>query len=222
MPVPPANEVAQPDAHDLPQEGRALPDIDRKMKFARWSTIGVLVGSALLCGYGYYSGAFRSVEELRTVVEGFGVFGPIIFIALQAVQVVFPVLPAGIGLVAGPVLFGPVLGTLYNYLGICIGSVYVFHLARMYGTPLLKRMFSEKMFARYEKWANHPKAAFWFAIAILLPVAPDDYLCYLAGTTSMKARTYWLIIWLLKPWALIVYTFGLIWILNLIPGVNLS
>src|SRR5699024_9307126 len=48
-----------------------------------------------------------------------------------------------------------------------------------------------------------------FALAIALPIAPDDLLCYIAGTTRMRWRTYVAIILLCKPWALIAYGLGI-------------
>ena len=44
--------------------------------------------------------------------------------------------------------------------------------------------------------------------SIALPIAPDDLLCYVAGTTRMRWRTYVWIILLCKPWALIAYGLG--------------
>ncbi|WP_197671771.1 TVP38/TMEM64 family protein [Devriesea agamarum] len=190
------------------------------LKIARWSTPVVMAASVALLIYGYISGAFSSVPELQQTMAELGWWAPILFILLQAVQIVFPVLPGGIGIVAGPILFGPALGSLYNYLGICIGSLYVFHLARMHGVPLILKVFPKKLFIRYRRWTEHPHFTRWFAVAIVLPVAPDDFLCYLAGTTKMSARTYWLIILLGKPWSILAYSFGLIYLMNMIPGVH--
>lgn len=105
--------------------------------------------------------------------------------AFQAVQVVVPILPGGLGCLAGVVLFGPWQGFLWNYLGICAGSFAAFAIACNCGRPLLYRMFPEELIRRYDKWSGE-KGRFtrWFALLIFLPVAPDDYLCFLAGTTG--------------------------------------
>ena len=65
--------------------------------------------------------------------------------------------------------------------------------------------------ARASVRAVQPSSAHFtraFALAIALPVAPDDLLCYIAGTTRMTWRTYVAIILLCKPWALIAYGLG--------------
>ena len=48
-----------------------------------------------------------------------------------------------------------------------------------------------------------------FAVAIFAPCAPDDMLCYLAGTTDMNWKTYTLIILLGKPASTALYSLGL-------------
>ena len=45
-------------------------------------------------------------------------------------------------------------------------------------------------------------------------MAPDDLLCYLAGLSRMRWRTFVLIIVLLKPWSLAVYVFGVLTLLS--------
>ena len=128
----------------------------------------------------------------------------------RAVQVVIPVLPGGLGCLVGVILFGPVWGFIYNYVGICLGSLMAFAVARNCGKPLLFLLFSEKTIQKYGRWAEEGnRFSRLFALAIFLPVAPDDFLCYLAGTTDMTWRRYTAIILLGKPFAIALYSLGL-------------
>lgn len=43
----------------------------------------------------------------------------------------------------------------------------------------------------------------------LLPVAPDDFLCYLAGTTNMTWKQFVTVIFLGKPFSIALYSLGL-------------
>ena len=79
------------------------------------------------------------------------------------------------------------------------------------------------MLAKYEHWTGDGSPfARLFAIAIFMPVAPDDFLCYLAGTTEMSWKRFTIIILLGKPAALALYSMGLtvVWqqIVRLITG----
>ena len=72
-------------------------------------TVGFLIlCMVLLAGLSkaYLDGKFHSVETLQQYVRGFGAFAPVILVALQALQVVVPVLPGFLGCAAGAVLFG--------------------------------------------------------------------------------------------------------------------
>lgn len=159
---------------------------------------------------GYRMGIFTSVETLQSWVAGFGIAAPLIFIIFQAVQVVIPIIPGGISLLGGVLIFGPWWGFVYNYTGICIGSLIVFGISRTFGKPLVYKMFPAKALAKYERWtSNKNRFAKLFALAIFFPCAPDDMLCYLAGTTSMKWKTYTLIILLGKPASTALYSLGL-------------
>ena len=145
-----------------------------------------LILCAVLSGYALHNHLFTSQEALQSYIAGFGAMGALVFIVFQAVQVVMPILPGGISCLGGVLLFGPWAGFLYNYIGICIGSLAAFGIARNFGKPVLYTVFKDRTIAKYEAWTgNESKFARWFAIAIFFPVAPDDLLCYLAGTTQM-------------------------------------
>lgn len=160
--------------------------------------------------WGWRAGVLTSQERMAALVSGLGPAGALLFTAFQAVQVVVPVLPGGLGCLVGVLLFGPVWGFVYNYAGICLGSLMAFAVARNCGRPLLNLLFSEKTISRYAHWAGErQRFARFFAIAIFLPVAPDDFLCYLAGTTDMTWRRYTAIILLGKPFAIALYSLGL-------------
>lgn len=165
----------------------------------------------LVAFWGWRTGVLTSQERLQALVAACGTAGVLLFTVFQAVQVVVPILPGGLGCLAGVLLFGPVWGFVYNYVGICIGSLLAFAVARNCGKPLLALLFSEKTIQRYSYWTEEKsRFARLFALAIFLPVAPDDFLCYLAGTTEMSWRRYTAIILLCKPFAIALYSLGLI------------
>lgn len=160
--------------------------------------------------YAYNQHIFTSLEALQAYIVGFGAMGALVFIAFQAVQVVVPILPGGLGCLGGVLLFGPWTGFLYNYIGICTGSIAAFFIARNFGKPILYSIFCEKTIAKYETWTgNASKFSKWFTIAIFLPVSPDDFLCYLAGTTQMSWKKFTAIILLGKPANIALYSLGL-------------
>lgn len=162
--------------------------------------------------YGIKTQIFTSQTALQTFLQQFGWFAPIIFIAFQAVQVILPICPGAIGCIGGILIFGPAEGFIYNYIGICIGSIAAFLIARRYGINYVKNMGSKKNFNKYIGWLEKPSFERLFATAIFMPVAPDDFLCYIAGVSKMKLKKFIMIILLGKPFAIAMYCF----VLNLI------
>lgn len=170
----------------------------------------ILAALAALVIIGWRRGIFDSVESLQAWIDGFGMAAPLIFITLQALEVGIPVIPGGVTLVCGVVMFGPWWGFWYNYIGIVIGSLIVFAISRAYGKPLMYRLFSAESIEKYEHWTDdRGRFAKLFAAAIFLPGAPDGLICYLAGTTKMSWKTYSLIILLCKPLSIALYSLGL-------------
>ncbi|WP_233190788.1 TVP38/TMEM64 family protein [Brachybacterium sp. UMB0905] len=193
----------------------------RRDPLAIAARLSPLLGLALSIGlvwWGLDSGVLRSLANLQAFIDSLGAWGPIVFLIVSAAAVVFPIVPGGLLVIAGPVLFGAIEGTVYNYIAVCAGSLLNFLIARHVGLALIERIFPARLVDKYLGWTRSPHFTRAFAIAIVLPVAPDDLLCYLAGTTRMRWGTYVAIILLGKPWALVAYGLGISTVLlQLVP-----
>jgi uncharacterized membrane protein YdjX (TVP38/TMEM64 family) len=121
----------------------------KKIKFVNFIMCLGLVAIIIFIIYGYRAGIFSSPERFRKFIEGFGVMEALIFLAIQIVQVIVPILPSSIGCVVGIMIFGPWMGFLYNYISICIGSTINFLLAKRYGSPFVKKVIGDKNFNKY-------------------------------------------------------------------------
>ncbi len=173
-------------------------------------SIAGLVVCAILAIWAYKSGILNSVDTLQAFIRKFSYTGIFVFVLIQIVQVVIPILPGGISCLGGVIFFGPWFGFIYNYIGICIGSIAAFGISKTIGRPVLYKMFSEKMIQKYDSWTQKDsKFLKLFALAIFFPVAPDDFLCYLAGTTKMTWKQFTAVIVLGKPFSIALYSLGL-------------
>lgn len=173
-------------------------------------SIAGLVVCMILAVWAYKSGILESVDTLQAFIRKFGYTGMLVFVLIQIVQVIIPILPGGISCLGGVIFFGPWFGFIYNYIGICIGSIAAFGIAKSIGRPVLHKMFSEKMIQKYDSWTQKDsKFLKLFALAIFFPVAPDDFLCYLAGTTKMTWKQFTAVIVLGKPFSIALYSLGL-------------
>lgn len=176
-----------------------------------------IIGIFLL--YGFRKGIFTSREVFCEYILNLGFLAPFVFIFIQAIQVVIPILPGAIGCAAGVIAFGGFFGFLYNYIGITLGSILAFLIAKRYGIIVVKKLVNPKTFDKYESWLNEgTRFDKLFAGAILAPVAPDDFLCYLAGLTKMSLRKFVLIIIFCKPLSILIYSIGLTGLFNFIAN----
>jgi len=183
--------------------------INKRFKLIDFISIFGLIMTISFIIYGFNTNIFVSSDALLSFMEKFGAYAVVVFVIVQAVQVVVPIIPGALGCLAGVIIFGPLQGFIYNYIGICMGSIIAFLLSRHYGIGLVEKFSNQKKIEKYRSWLTSDKFDKWFAIAIFMPVAPDDFLCYLAGITRISLKKFCMIILTCKPFAIAAYSMGL-------------
>lgn len=185
---------------------------EKTRKLLNIATIISLSVIVVLTIYGVQSGLLTDRDKLEMLVKKSGIWGPVLFITIQMVQVVLPIIPGGITCGAGVVIFGAWHGLLYNYIGIVAGSMINFYLARRYGQCFVKYFVKEETYEKYIGWLEKGKKFDkFFAFAIFFPCAPDDVLCLIAGLTRMTWKKFAAIILLGKPASIAMYSLALVY-----------
>lgn len=180
---------------------------ERLKKFLVFVLLFLLAACAAFCLLAARQGHFSSVPAFRAYVLRFGALGPVVLTAVQAIQVILPVLPGFLGCAVGAGLFGAAGGFVCNYLGISLGSLIAFWLAQRFGLPLVRQMVPLQKYQRVTDWVCRRKRyTLVLFLAILLPLAPDDYLCWLSGLSGYPSRRFFWIIVLGKPWCILAYS----------------
>lgn len=151
-----------------------------------FTALGLLPLVVLLAwGYLYPSSFFSNQERIRDYVSGFGLWAPIILIAIQILQVIVtPISHYAVG-IAGGFIFGTWYGFLYNYIGRVIGHTSAFFLSRTIGRPIVKKLVKPETLEKYDKFWDKGGPFVLFLI-YYLPFFPDDEMAYIAGTSKMK------------------------------------
>lgn len=181
---------------------------EEKVKHSLLAILGVLLFlAAAFLIKGYLDGHFRSVQTMRMYVSGFGFFAPLVLTLIQMLQVIVPVLPGFFGSIVGTGLFGAAGSFWCNYIGISAGSIVAYFLARWMGEKLVNVMISVEKYTVLVEWINRQKSyTIILFLAILLPLAPDDFLCYFSGLAGMSAKKFIWIILVAKPWCILFYS----------------
>ncbi len=132
----------------------------------------------------------RAQEVARDYLLPFGVWAPLAFVALQALQVVLTPINHYVVGMAGGFLYGPYLGAFLNWVGRVIGHLIAFALARLAREKIALRFVKPETMARYDRLISN-KSGLLF-LAYFLPVFPDDELSYIAGLSKMPFKRFFL------------------------------
>ena len=125
-----------------------------------------------------------SVEALQEYIDGFGAWAVIIYILFSYLQVVILPVPGSATVAAGVVLFGWLECSLYSFIGIVLGSITAFAIGRWVGYRAVCWIVGKD---DLDKWLDKIKGKDYLILSLmfLLPMFPDDVLCFVAGLSSM-------------------------------------
>lgn len=172
-------------------------------------TIITVIVTILLAAFIIYALKMNLLNDsdlLLKRIKSYGLIAPLIFLLIQIVQVVFPVIPGGASCLVGVLAFGPIEGFIYNYVGLTLGSIVSFFLSRNFGLPLINKLFQKETVDKYLGYVRTKKFEKIFFLGIFLPGAPDDLLCYIAGISGLTFLRFLFIILIGKPFTLIFYS----------------
>ena len=172
-------------------------------------TIITIIVTILLVAFIIYALKMNLLNDSDLLLErikSYGLIAPLIFLLIQIVQVVFPVIPGGASCLVGVLAFGPIEGFIYNYVGLTLGSIVSFFLSRNFGLPLINKLFQKETVDKYLGYVRTKKFEKIFFLGIFLPGAPDDLLCYIAGISGLTFLRFLFIILIGKPFTLIFYS----------------
>ncbi|HUZ17896.1 MAG TPA: TVP38/TMEM64 family protein [Spirochaetia bacterium] len=136
---------------------------------------------------------FASPTRIRDWVNQWGYVAPLVFIGLQFTQVVLFVIPGEVAQAAGGYIFGVWFGILYSVVGILLGSVFNFFLARLLGVPFVEGVFGKERLRRFDAVLTSRRATVAFFVLFLIPGIPKDALCYVAGLSTVSFPAFFLI-----------------------------
>jgi uncharacterized membrane protein YdjX (TVP38/TMEM64 family) len=146
--------------------------------------IGVTIIGALVLAAIPLVSFFGDPDRVARLIEDAGPWGPIVFILVQIGQVFAAPIPGQVTGFVGGYLFGATLGAIYATIGGTIGCALVFVLARRLGRPFVERFVKPSILERFDFLSD--ASGVWVLLFIfLVPIFPDDLICYVAGLTRI-------------------------------------
>jgi uncharacterized membrane protein YdjX (TVP38/TMEM64 family) len=161
---------------------------------ARWALIAAVLAGALTIVIwlvvvespiiGFVVRLYRDKYFLRDTVAAWGWMAPLVFIMIQALQVIISPVPGEITGPVGGALFGTTWGVIYSTVGLTIGTMVCFAVGRKWGEPLVRPWLSEHHWDRLNFILEAEGAILCF-ILYLIPGFPKDIISYLFGISPM-------------------------------------
>jgi uncharacterized membrane protein YdjX (TVP38/TMEM64 family) len=127
---------------------------------------------------------FQDPQILRQFLQEWGMLAPVLFIAIQALQVIFAPIPGEATGFLGGYVFGEWLGLAYSTVGLTLGSLAAFALGRVLGDRYVHRVVSQKTWDKLG-FVIEAEGALLCFIIFLIPGLPKDIACYLFGISPM-------------------------------------
>src|SRR5262245_2108689 len=121
---------------------------------------------------------------LKQTLIQWGILAPVLFMLLQALQVVISPIPGEATGFLGGYLFGEWLGLLYSTIGLTLGSVGAFWIGRWLGERYVRNLVSKELWDKLGFIVEAEGAILCFII-YAIPGLPKDMICYLFGISPM-------------------------------------
>lgn len=135
----------------------------------------------------------KDTERFKAWIEGFGVWGLIVFVAIRILQTVVKFIPTEPIEITAGLVWGWFGGFLLCWLGNILGSIIILIMTRRIGTRILRVFRLEKKLQSMRFLQNREKRNRLLFIFYLVPGTPKDTMTYFAGLTDMNLIEFMII-----------------------------
>jgi uncharacterized membrane protein YdjX (TVP38/TMEM64 family) len=156
--------------------------------------LGCLAASAL---WSYWQGGIASrilepdissaerIVIVQQYIQSWGIAGPLVYVAMVAVEVVVAPIPGAILYAPGGLLFGGFWGGLLSLIGNVLGAGIACRLMQVFGRSRLAWMWEKEHFQVLD--GRLARAGVWVIAALRVnPMTSSDLVSYAAGLTSIS------------------------------------
>jgi uncharacterized membrane protein YdjX (TVP38/TMEM64 family) len=129
-----------------------------------------------------------SPKELAIWIRSFGMWAPVVVIALMIIHSFVP-FPAELLAVCAGAVFGVLQGSLLIWFGAMLGAVLAFAISRRLGRSLVRYYLSEAQFAALDRWTEK-QGTLALLISRFIPMIAFNLINYAAGLTRVSLWTF--------------------------------
>ncbi len=170
--------------------------MENKNKIKKYVTNGIIwtiVIVVLLIAYWEFSKkftVFRDPEELKKLILSFGSYSIIAFVVLQMIQVIIFFIPGEVVQVAGGYIFGPLVGGIASAVGIILGSIVAYFIAKLFGKKYINKLIEKNNLTKIKRILDAGSNNIVIFVIYFIPGIPKDILVYVAGISNVTLRDF--------------------------------
>src|SRR2546425_10461043 len=139
--------------------------------------------------YRFVVRVYEDKQLMHAMLARWGVLAPVVFIAIQALQVIIAPIPGEVTGLLGGFVFGPWLGFFYSTVGLTIGSLGAFLVGRWLGAAFVQGLGAPQGWGRMGVLGGAGGAILCFVI-YFIPGLPKDIVWYLFRGSSMPVWVF--------------------------------
>ncbi len=164
--------------------------------------------AAAISVFNYYGlwEKFRSIETVRSWIEGAGPYAVLVYAIIVLLQVIILPIPSTVTNLVAAMLFEPWVTFLVTAGCTIAGSFVCFWLGRVFGKRIVNWLVGAEKTEKYARVLNE-KGRILFVWMLLLPCFPDDVLCMVAGLSAMSVGFFALTTVLARPVMIAIVSF---------------
>jgi uncharacterized membrane protein YdjX (TVP38/TMEM64 family) len=133
---------------------------------------------------------FRTMESTNDFLARYEGVGILVYVGLQIIQVLVSIIPGQVVQFAGGYAYGFWLGYLFAIIGIGIGTILSFYLARFLGKDAMHIIFGKERITKFINQLNSKKAFAIILILFIIPGIPKDLIVYAAGVSEFRFKIF--------------------------------
>lgn len=132
---------------------------------------------------------FSDRDAVSASMDQMGIWAPLVLFVLFVLQVFLAFIPGQALMVACGFLYGFWGGFVLSWLSLVAGGELAFVLARCYGRSFAEKWISPEILARWDRAARGQGISF-FTVSLVMPLMPNDAMCYVAGLGKISHRRF--------------------------------
>ncbi len=138
---------------------------------------------------------FTEQENIRVWLNQFGIFGPVVFVGIQILQVIIAPISHYTTSVLGGFLYGAYLGSGLNWIGRIIGHLIAYWIAYRFGRIIVERFVNRETLNKFSHIISGDSNTLWLRVLIIflmifLPFFPDDEISYILGLAAFPFKYF--------------------------------